>query len=150
MKLKNLFEDKKEVTMKATDHFITNIETDTIKNRYFRKVLYTTKSFQLVLMSIEPKSDIGMETHKTITQFIRVEKGTGKAIFNGKEHDISDGSAFVIPNGTEHNIINTSNSNDLKIYSIYSPPNHTKNTIHKTKEDAEKDDEHFDGKTDVK
>lgn len=132
----------------SKDHFITNIEKDTTANKYYRKVIYTAKNLQLVYMSIPPNGDIGEEVHPKTDQFIRVEKGKGKAVFNGKEKSISDGSAFVIPQGTTHNIINTGNV-DLKVYTLYSPPHHQMNTVRKTKEDADKHKEHFDGKTDV-
>lgn len=145
MKLKDLHEQEE---MKEDDHFITNIEEDTIKNKDFRRVLYTATDCQLVLMSIPPKEDIGEEVHESIDQFIRVEKGKGKAVFNGMEHNIKDGSAFIIPQGTKHNIINTGRS-DLKIYTVYSPPNHVKDTIHRTKGEAEAKEEHFDGDTDT-
>jgi mannose-6-phosphate isomerase-like protein (cupin superfamily) len=97
-------------------------------------------------MSLKPKEDIGKEIHPDIDQFFRVESGTGKAIINGNEYEITDGFAIVIPAGAEHNIINTGNK-DLKMYSIYSPPNHSDKIIHKTKEQAKTDKEHFDGKT---
>ena len=126
--------------------FHNNIEESTIANTNFRKVLYTGKYSQLVLMSLKPKEDIGKEVHPDIDQFFRVESGTGKAIINGNEYEITDGFAIVIPAGAEHNIINTGNK-DLKVYSIYSPPNHSDKTIHKTKEQAKTDKEHFDGKT---
>jgi mannose-6-phosphate isomerase-like protein (cupin superfamily) len=141
------YEDE-EQSMKREDHFITDIEDDTLRNKNFRKVLYTATNCQLVLMSIPPKGDIGEEVHEAIDQFIRVEKGKGKAIFNDMEHDISDGTAFIVPQGTKHNVINTGKT-DLKLYSVYSPPNHMKDTVHRTKKDAERDEEHFDGDTDV-
>ena len=126
--------------------YITNIEKDSLENGNFRKVLYTAKNSQLVLMSLKPKEEIGSETHE-LDQFIRVEKGQGKSVLNGKEHEISDGFAVVIPAGTEHNIINTSETEDMKLYTVYSPPNHRDGVVHETKVQAESDDEHFDGKT---
>ena len=132
--------------MATVQGFHDNIEESTIANSNFRKVLYTGKNSQLVLMSLKPKEDIGKETHPDIDQFFRVESGTGKAIINGNEYKITDGFAIVIPAGAEHNIINTGNE-DLKMYSIYTPPNHSDGTIHKTKAQAETDKEHFDGKT---
>ena len=90
-------------------------------------------------MSLKPNEDIGMEVHEIVDQFIRVEKGTGKAILNGQEHEIKEGSAIIIPAGTKHNIINTSSTDYMKLYTLYSPPHHKDGTIHKTKEDAEKD-----------
>lgn len=126
--------------------YVINIEKAAEDNKNFRKVLYTSKNSQLVVMNLKPKEDIGEEVHN-LDQFIRIEKGLGAAILNGVEHPIGDGSAVVIPSGTKHNIINTSEDNDMKIYTIYSPANHRDGVTHITKEEAEKDDEHFDGKT---
>jgi len=125
--------------------YVVNIEQAALENENFRKVLYTAKYSQLVVMSLLPQEDIGMEVHQ-LDQFIRVESGGGKAVLNGAEHDIADGSAIVIPAGVEHNIINTSTA-VMKLYTVYSPPNHEDGTVHKTKTDAEADDEHFDGQT---
>ncbi len=116
--------------------YVANIEKKTLENKYFREVLFTAPHSQLVLMSIVPGDDIGMETHKNVDQFFRIEKGIGKAVLDGKEYDLEDGSAVVIPAGTEHNIINKSQSEPLKVYTIYSPPNHPDGTIHKTKAEA--------------
>jgi mannose-6-phosphate isomerase-like protein (cupin superfamily) len=127
--------------------FVTNIEQDTIKNKSFRKVLYTGKNSQLVLMSLKPGEEIGSEVHKDTDQFFRVEKGDGTVIINGKKHKIKDGSAVVVPQGAEHNVINNSENEELSLYTIYSPPHHKDGTIHKTKEEAESDKEHFDGQT---
>ena len=124
--------------------YITNIEKDSLENENFRKVLYTGKNSQLVLMAIEPRDDIGEEVHK-LDQFIRVEAGNGLAILDGVKHEISDGSAIVIPAGTMHNIINSSETEKLKLYSVYSPPEHKDGTIHKTKNEAENNKKHFDG-----
>ena len=127
--------------------YVTNIEKDSLDNGNFRKILYTAKNSQLVVMSLKPKEEIGMETHQ-LDQFIRVEKGSGKTILNGKEQEITDGSAVVVPAGTEHNIINTSETEEMKLYTVYSPPNHKDGTVHPTKADAMADEgEHFDGKT---
>ena len=126
--------------------YVTDIETDTMENQDFRRVLYTGKNSQLVLMSLRPKEEIGEETH-TLDQFIRVEAGDGLAILDGVKHPISDGSAVVIPAGTKHNIINNSDGEELKLYTIYSPPEHRDGTLHKTKADALAHEEHFDGKT---
>ena len=126
--------------------YITNIEKDSLENENFRKVLYTGKNSQLVLMAIEPKDDIGEEVHN-LDQFIRVEAGKGLAILDGVKHEISDGSAIVIPAGTMHNIINSSETEKLKLYSVYSPPEHKDGTIHKTKNEAENNKKHFDGET---
>lgn len=116
--------------------YVDNIEKKSLENKYFREVLFTGPHSQLVVMSIAPGDDIGMETHKDVDQFFRVEAGIGRAILNGKEHDLEDGSAVVIPAGMEHNIINRSKSEPLKVYTIYSPPNHPDGTIHKDKAEA--------------
>ena len=127
--------------------YITNIEEDSIKNENFRKVLYTSKNSQLVLMSLNPKEDIGEEIHH-LDQFIRCEAGQGLAILDGVEHEIKDGFAIVVPAGAKHNIINTSEDTPLKLYTVYSPANHRHDIIHKTKADAPADEgEHFDGVT---
>ena len=127
--------------------YTTNIEKDTLENNNFRKVLYTGKHSQLVLMSLAPKEEIGMEVHEENDQFFRFEKGQGKCVIDGNEYELKDGVAVVVPAGAEHNIINTSTTEELKLYTIYSPPNHRDGTIHKTKEEAESSEEHFDGKT---
>ena len=128
--------------------YITNIEKDSLENENFRKVLYTAKNNQLVLMSIKPGEDIGEEIHQ-LDQFIRCEAGVGTAILNDVKHNISDGFSVVVPAGTKHNIINTSPDKELKLYTLYSPPEHIDGTIHKTKADAIADEahDHFDGKT---
>lgn len=116
--------------------YVTNIEKKSLENSYFREVLFTGPHSQLVVMSIAPGEDIGMETHENVDQFLRIEAGTGKAILSGKEYDLEDGSAVVVPAGTAHNIINSSRSEPLKLYTIYSPPNHPPGTIHKNKAEA--------------
>jgi mannose-6-phosphate isomerase-like protein (cupin superfamily) len=121
--------------------YVTDIEQESLDNNYFRKVLYTAPTIQLVLMSLKPGEDIGLETHHGVDQFIRVEAGKGKSILNGEEHDLQDGSAVIIPTGIEHNIVNVSQSEPLKLYTIYSPPQHPDGTIHKTKADAEADEQ---------
>lgn len=126
--------------------YITNIEKDALENENFRKVLYTAKNSQLVLMSLLPNEDIGEEVHG-LDQFIRIEAGEGKAVLDGVEHEISDGLAIVIPAGTIHNIINTSETEKLKLYTIYSPPEHQDGVVRETKADAIAQEEHFDGKT---
>jgi len=126
--------------------YVVNIEKETEENSNFRKVLYTAKNSQLVVMSLKPREEIGMEIHD-LDQFIRVEEGEGKAVLDGVEHGLKDGSAVVIPAGTNHNIINTSSSEDMKLYTIYSPPEHRDGVLHATKPDAEAEEEHFDGKT---
>lgn len=114
-----------------------SIEKLTLKNNYFRKVLFTGKYAQLVLMCLQPKEEIGNEVHKTVDQFFRIEEGRAKFVFNGKEEHLAhDGDAVIVPAGTYHNVINTSASKTLKLYTIYSPPNHPDGTVHKTKADA--------------
>lgn len=122
--------------------YVVNIEEETIKNAYFRKVLFTARNSQLVVMSLKPGEEIGMEIHH-LDQFIRFEQGTGKAILDGKEYELRADWAVVIPAGTKHNIINTSQTEEVKLYTIYSPPEHKEGTIHKTKKDAEAFPEHY-------
>jgi mannose-6-phosphate isomerase-like protein (cupin superfamily) len=117
--------------------YVTNIEQKTLDNEYFRDVLFTTAGMQLVLMTLRPGEEIGLETHDDVDQFIRVEAGTGKVTLNGEEHQLEDGSAVVIPRGTEHNVVNTSNDAPLKLYSIYTPPEHPDGTVHKNKAEAD-------------
>jgi mannose-6-phosphate isomerase-like protein (cupin superfamily) len=117
--------------------YITDIEYKTLQNENFREVLFTGPHSQLVVMSLQPGEEIGTETHSDIDQFIRVETGQGKAVLNGEEHDLADGSAVVIPAGVEHNIVNTSETETLKLYSIYTPPEHADKTIHRTKAEAD-------------
>lgn len=113
--------------------FVENIEKLTAVNDNFRQVLFTGIHQQLVIMSLLPNEDIGLEVHGTIDQFFRIEKGQAKVIIAGEEHNVQDGDAFIVPAGTEHNVINTSATEPLKLYTIYSPPNHKDGTIHKTK-----------------
>jgi len=127
--------------------YFTNIEKDTLENKNFRKVLYTSKHSQLVLMSLKPKEEIGMEVHPNNDQFFRFEKGTGKVIIDGNEYNVSDGSAIVVPAGAEHNVINTSETEELKLYTIYSPPHHKDGIVRTTKEEAEANEAPFDGIT---
>ncbi|NLG96918.1 MAG: cupin domain-containing protein [Chloroflexi bacterium] len=115
----------------------TNIEQKSLENEYFREVLFTGPNSQLVVMALKPGEDIGMETHDDVDQFIRVEAGQGKAVLDGKEYQLEDGSAIVIPAGTQHNVINTSQTSSLKLYTIYTPPEHPDGTIHKTKAEAD-------------
>ncbi len=126
--------------------YVANIETLTKENGNFRKVLYTAKNSQLVVMSLKPGEDIGEEVHG-LDQFLRIESGEGKAVLDGTEHAIGDGSAIVVPAGTRHNIINASKDKELKLYTVYSPPNHKDGIVHPAKAQAEADEEHFDGKT---
>lgn len=125
--------------------FVRDIEDLSIKNDEFRRVLYTAKHCQLVVMSLRPKEEIGAETHK-LDQFFRVEKGTGEAVLDGVSTAIGPGFAILVPAGTNHNIINTG-SISLKLYTLYAPPNHRDGVVHHTRADAAADSEHFDGKT---
>lgn len=127
--------------------FHANIEKDTIANQNFRKVLYTSKHSQLVLMSLKPNEEIGMEVHADNDQFFRIEKGQGKCIIDGNEYDISDGSAIVVPAGAQHNVMNVSATDDLKLYTIYSPAHHKDGIVRATKEEASANEAEFDGKT---
>jgi len=136
---------KKNKFMKKGFH--TNIEKDTLENSNFRKVIYTGENLQLVLMSLRPKEDIGMEVHLENDQFFRVEKGSGKCIINGNEYELSDGSAIVVPAGAEHNVINTSEKEELKLYTIYAPPHHKDGIIRNTKKEAMENEAEFDGTT---
>jgi len=116
-------------------------------NNNFRQVVYTAKYCQLVLMSLKPGEDIGEEVHETVDQFFRFEEGEGKVVLDGVEYEIGAEYAVLVPAGTKHNIINTSDTTPLKLYTIYSPPNHRDGVVHSTKEQAESDSEHFDNKT---
>lgn len=127
--------------------FNANIEKATLENDNFRKVLYTSKHSQLVLMSLKPNEEIGMEAHNENDQFFRFEKGQGKVIIDGNEYAASDGSAIVVPTGAQHNVINTSATEDLKLYTIYSPAHHQDGIVRVTKEEATADGPEFDGVT---
>jgi len=127
--------------------FFSNIEKDTVENSNFRKVLYTSKHSQLVLMSLKPGEEIGMEVHPDNDQFFRFEKGNGKCIIDGNEYEVTDGVAIVVPAGAEHNVINISQSEDLKLYTIYSPAHHKDGIVRATKEEAMNNEEDFDGVT---
>lgn len=117
--------------------FVIDIEQKTLENENFREVLFTAPHSQLVVMTLQPGEEIGMETHDDIDQFIRVEAGTGKAILNGEDKALADGTAVVIPAGTEHNVVNISQMEPLKLYTIYSPAEHPDGTINKTKAEAD-------------
>ncbi len=131
----------------SMSYFLADIEEATRKNEDFRRVLYTTSNSQLVLMSLRPGEEIGAETHE-LDQFIRVEAGRGTAYLNGRDVPIQDGSALVIPAGTKHNVVNNGKDDALKLYTLYSPPEHKDGVVHRTKEEAEADrDDHFDGRT---
>jgi mannose-6-phosphate isomerase-like protein (cupin superfamily) len=125
--------------------FVQDIEDLAVKNDEFRRVIYTAKHCQLVLMALKPKEEIGAEVHK-LDQFFRVEEGAGEAVLDGVRTALRAGFAVVVPAGTKHNIINTGSA-PLKLYTLYAPPNHRDGVVHHTREDAEADNEHFDGKT---
>jgi mannose-6-phosphate isomerase-like protein (cupin superfamily) len=114
-----------------------NIEEKTLASDNFREVLYTTKRSQLVIMTLQAGEEIGMEHHDDHDQIIRVEEGEGVAILDGERHELKDGVAVVIPAGTEHNVINTSSTSAMRLYTLYSPPEHPDGTIHKTKAEAD-------------
>src|SRR6187455_3282314 len=123
-----------------------NIETLTLENENFRKVLYTAKFSQLVLMSLKPTEEIGEEIHD-VDQFFRIEKGNGTAVIDGISQTIADGDVVIVPAGAKHNVINTSATESLKLYTLYCPPHHREGVVHATKAEAMADNEHFDGKT---
>jgi mannose-6-phosphate isomerase-like protein (cupin superfamily) len=125
--------------------YVQDIESIASANEDFRRVLYTARNCQVVVMALKPKEDIGAEVHK-LDQFFRVEQGHGEAVLDGVRTAIEPGYAVVVPAGTRHNIINTG-SGPLKLYTIYAPPNHRDGVVHRTRADAEADTEHFDGKT---
>jgi mannose-6-phosphate isomerase-like protein (cupin superfamily) len=124
--------------------FVTDIESATRQNDNFRKVIFTAPHSQLVLMTLQPGEEIGMEVHNNVDQFFRIEVGQGKVVIDGQETPIKDGSAIVVPAGSMHNVVNTGKA-DLKLYTIYSPPEHRDKVVHGSKADVF--EEHFDGKT---
>ena len=126
---------------------VVNLENETRKNADFRRVLYTGKYCQLVLMNLKPMEEIGEETHEDVDQFFRFEEGEGKVVIDGKKHLVKDGDAVIVPAGAKHNVINVSKKQDLKLYTIYSPPEHQDGTLRRTKAEALAKEEHFDGKT---
>lgn len=125
--------------------FHLNIEKETTENNDYRRVLYTSKYSQLVVMALQPKEEIGMEVHEDHDQFFRFEAGTGKVIINQQTYQVKDGDCIIVPAGANHNVINDSESEVLKLYTIYSPPEHRNGVLHKTKKDDK--EEHFDGVT---
>jgi mannose-6-phosphate isomerase-like protein (cupin superfamily) len=123
--------------------FVGPIEKLTEKNKYFRQVLYTGKYAQLVVMCLQPGEEIGNEVHQTVDQFFRIEEGKAKFVFAGtEEHVVKAGDAVIVPAGTWHNVINASKKETLKLYTLYSPPNHPDGTVHKNKAEAEEAEEH--------
>ena len=127
--------------------YITNIEAATTANTHFRQVLYTGQHSQLVLMTLPPQGEIGLEVHQDTDQFFRFESGTGMVVIDNVEHEVGDGIAVIVPAGAEHNVVNTSETDPLTMYTIYSPAHHRDGVVHATREDAMADDEHFDGTT---
>ena len=126
--------------------YVVDIEKETLKNTDYRRVLYTGKNSQLVVMSLEPKEEIGMEVHTDRDQFFRFENGKGKVIIDGIEHKVKDGDAVIVPAGAMHNVLNTSKKRQLMLYTIYSPPEHQDKIVRHTKADAEASPEEYDGK----
>lgn len=124
----------------------SNIEKDTVENKNFRKVVYTGGHLQLVLMNLKAGEEIGDEIHKNGDQFFRVEKGKGKCFVDGHEYRLHEGDVLLVPAGAKHNVINTDNKEDLKLYTLYGPPQHKDGLVRTTKEEAEKKEEKFDGK----
>jgi len=127
--------------------YVVHIEEGTLENESFRRVLYTAKHSQLVLMSLKPKEEIGMEVHPDNDQFFRFEKGVGKVIIDGNEYEVQNGHAVIVPAGAQHNVINTSETEALKLYTLYSPPHHKNDVLRMTKEEAEANPAEFDGVT---
>lgn len=127
--------------------YVVNIEKETLENENFRRVLYTAHHSQLVLMSLKPREEIGFEVHPNNDQFFRVEKGRGQCVIDGHEYDISDGTAVVVPAGAEHNVVNLSETEDLKLYTIYSPAHHQDGVVRATKAEAQASAPEFDGQT---
>jgi mannose-6-phosphate isomerase-like protein (cupin superfamily) len=127
--------------------YVNNIEELTIANSNFRKVLYTGKHSQLVLMTLQPGEEIGLEVHPDNDQFFRIEKGTAKIIIDGNHYEASDGFAIVVPAGAQHNVINTSSTATMHLYTIYSPPHHKDQIARITKNDAITHEAEYDGAT---
>ncbi len=127
--------------------YVTHLERETEKNADFRHVLYTGKHSQLVLMCLKPGEEIGEETHEDHDQFFRFEGGEGKVIIDGVEHRVNDGNGVIVPAGARHNVVNTSKRANLRLYTIYSPPEHQDGVVRHTKKDAIASEEHFDGRT---
>lgn len=127
--------------------FKSNIEKDTLANKNFRKVIYTAKHLQLVLMSLLPGEEIGAEVHPKNDQFFRFEGGVGICTIDGNKYRVKDGDAVVIPAGSKHNVKNTDSKKLLQMYTLYAPPHHKDGIVRKTKEEAEENDPEFDGKT---
>ncbi|RKR84696.1 mannose-6-phosphate isomerase-like protein (cupin superfamily) [Mucilaginibacter gracilis] len=139
--------DSVDLLVDPVKGFHSNIERDVMENINFRKVLYTSVHMQVVLMTLKPGEEIGEEIHNANDQFFRFEIGIGKCTINGTEYDVSDGDAIVVPAGAKHNVVNTSTSAELKMYTIYAPANHKDGIVRVTKAEAEDFPEKFDGET---
>ena len=128
--------------------YVDNIEEATTSNQDFRRVLYTGKNLQLVLMTLQPGEEIGEEVHEDRDQFFRIEGGRGTVHIDGKANEVRDDFAVIVPAGARHNVVN-SGDEPLKLYTLYGPPEHRDGTVHKDKEQAERDHEndHWDGET---
>ena len=135
------------IKLKMKKGYKDNIEKLTIENIDFRRVLYTGDRSQLVLMSLKPGEEIGAEVHEDNDQFFRFEKGEGKVVIDNTEYEVSDGDAVVVPRGAEHNVVNSSQTEDLKLYTIYSPPHHADGIVRATREEALANEAEFDGIT---
>lgn len=131
---------------KTKKGFVADLEKETRKNTDFRRVLYTGRFSQLVLMKLAPGEEIGEEVHDTVDQFFRFEEGEGMVIIDGVKHRVQDGSGVIVPSGARHNVLNASSKKDLKLYTIYSPPEHQDKVVRHTKADALKQPEEYDGK----
>ncbi len=127
--------------------YYAHIESDTLENENFRKVLYTGANMQLVLMSLAPEESIGMEIHEENDQFFRFEAGEGRVIIDGNEYEVKDGDVVIIPAGAEHDVMNTSSSEPLKLYTLYAPPHHKDGIVRATRQEAEANEADFDGET---
>lgn len=133
--------------MSSMKGYVTNIEKETEENTDFRRVLYTGKYNQLVLMSLRPGEEIGEETHDDVDQFFRFEKGEGEVSIDSAKHPVKDGDAVIVPAGARHNVKNVSKRQNLRLYTIYSPPEHQDGVVRHTKKEAMASEEHFDGRT---
>ncbi len=127
--------------------YVATLEKETERNSDFRRVMYTGKYSQLVLMSLKPGEEIGEETHRDVDQFFRFEKGEGKVIIDGAEHRVKNGDGVIVPAGARHNVVNVSKRMTLRLYTIYSPPEHQDGVVRHTKSEAMASEEHFDGRT---
>jgi mannose-6-phosphate isomerase-like protein (cupin superfamily) len=126
--------------------YVDDIQTATLRNTDFRRVVYTGSNLQLVLMTLQPGDEIGEETHDDRDQFFRIEEGKGVIVIDGRRHEVQDDFAVIVPAGARHNVIN-SGGTPLKLYTVYGPPEHRDAVVHRTRSDAADDDEHFDGVT---